>query len=191
MNNRLLFIDTETGGLDPQKHTLLTIGVVVWDEEFGELYADEYAVCSDKYVITKSTLRINHFNEEQHKEKAIAPKEIIHKFYEIKSSFFQEYTAIPLAGHNTNFDIQFLKHLFTSCGRSYEKLFSHRVVDTYSIIKYLADCHCIPYKVNSSAKAFEYFNITVDGRHTAIGDARATMQLYSKTIQLVNRDTRL
>lgn len=51
MNNRLLFIDTETGGLDPHKHSLLTIGVVVWDEKLGELYSDEYAVFSDTYTI--------------------------------------------------------------------------------------------------------------------------------------------
>lgn len=185
MNNRLLFIDTETGGLDPQKHSLLTIGVVVWDEKLGELYSDEYAVYSDTYTITKSALRINHFNEELHREKAISSKEIVRKFHEIKLNYFQEYNVIPLAGHNTTFDIQFLKQLFISCGRSFEKLFSHRVVDTYSIIKYLSDCHIIPHAVNSSAKAFEYFNITVDGRHTALGDARATMQLYYKVIQLL------
>ena len=63
-----------------------------------------------------------------------------------------------------------------------EKLFSHRSVDTYSIIKYLSDCEILPDEINSSAKAFKYFSITVNGRHTALGDARATMQLYSKMI---------
>lgn len=188
MNNRLLFIDTETGGLDPQKHTLLTIGVVVWDEKLGEIHSDEFAVYSDTYTITKSALRINHFNEEQHREKAISPKEIVRKFHEIKSNYFQEHNVIPLAGHNTFFDVQFLKQLFISCGRSFEKLFSHRVVDTYSMIKYLSDCHIIPHTVNSSAKAFEYFNITVAGRHTALGDARATMQLYYKGILLLKNN---
>lgn len=185
MNNRLLFVDTETGGLDPQKHSLLTIGVVVWDKNQGELFSDEYAVNSDEFVITKSALRINHFNEEKHRESAISPKEIVYKFHEIKTNYFQDVNMISLAGHNTAFDIQFLKHLFASCGRSFEKLFSHRVVDTYSIIKYLADCGCIPDYICSSAKAFEYFGITVDGRHTAIGDARATMQLYSKAIHFL------
>ena len=185
MNNRLLFIDTETGGLDPQKHSLLTIGIVVWDKIQGELFSDEYAINWEQYIVTKTALRINHFDENEHRKNAIPPKEIVSKLYELKTTYFQDYSAIPLAGHNTTFDIQFLKHLFVVCNRSFEKLFSHRIVDTYSIIKFLVDCHCIPSKVNSSAKAFEYFNITVDGRHTAIGDARATMQLYSKAIQLV------
>jgi len=186
MNNRLLFIDTETGGLDPQKHSLLTIGIVVWDKKLGELFSDEYAVYSDKYIVTKSALRINHFNEEDHRRKAIAPKEIVCKFHEIKENYFQEFSTIPLAGHNTTFDIQFLKQLFVACGRSFEKLFSHRIVDTYSVIKFLVDCGYIPNTINSSAKAFEYFRISVNGRHTAIGDARATMQLYSETIRLLN-----
>ena len=32
MPDRLLFIDTETGGLDPQKHSLLSLALVVWEK---------------------------------------------------------------------------------------------------------------------------------------------------------------
>lgn len=39
---RLLFIDTETGGLDPEKHSLLSVGFVVWDSVLGECYSAEY-----------------------------------------------------------------------------------------------------------------------------------------------------
>ena len=39
---RLLFIDTETGGLNPEKHSLLSVGFVVWDSVLGECYSAEY-----------------------------------------------------------------------------------------------------------------------------------------------------
>ena len=46
---RLLFIDTETGGLDPEKHSLLSVGFVVWDSVLDECYSAEY------YQKTKTT----------------------------------------------------------------------------------------------------------------------------------------
>ena len=188
MSNRLLFVDTETGGLDPQKHSLLSIGVVVWDETVGEVFSDEYYVHHEIYNVTKSAAHINHFDENLQRTCAIEPNCVVEKILEIKAQYFKEYSSIPLAGHNIVFDVQFIKQLFLSCGRSYEKLFSHRLIDTYSIIKYLSDCQLIPNTVNSSASAFKYFDIPVVGRHTALGDAKATMQLYSKLISLIKSD---
>lgn len=189
MSNRLLFIDTETGGLDPQKHSLLSIGVVVWDASEGELFSDEYYIRSEKYSVTKTAARLNHFNEYIQRELALDPDCVVEKLIAIKEQYFREYPSIPLAGHNVSFDIQFIKMMFSSCGRSFEKLFSHRSVDTYSIIKYLSDCKLLPAEINSSAKAFKYFNISVNGRHTALGDARATMQMYYKMILELKEET--
>ena len=185
MTDRLLFIDTETGGLDPLKHSLLSIGVVVWDKKSGELFSDEYYIYSDNYVVTKSATRINHFNLTEHNLHAVAPTIVVQKLFKIRDKYFDKDGLLPLAGHNVTFDIQFIKQLFFQCGRSYEKLFSHRAVDTYTVIKFLTDCQLIPNSISSSASAFKYFNITVEGRHTALGDARATMQLYSKALLLI------
>ncbi len=189
MSNRLLFIDTETGGLDPNKHSLLSIGVVVWDALEGELFSDEYYIRSEKYSVTKKAAQLNHFDEVSQHDSALDPECIVDKLIAIKEQFFGEYPSIPLAGHNVAFDIQFIKSMFSSCGRSFEKLFSHRSVDTYSIIKYLSDCGFLPDEINSSAKAFKYFNIHVKGRHTALGDARATMQLYANLISKLKEET--
>ena len=186
MKNRLMFIDTETGGINPQKHSLLSIGIVIWDSLIGEIFSAEYFLKHERYVVTKTALNINHFLEERHNDEAIEPLEAVKKICSLKEKFFEEYPSIPLAGHNTQFDSQFLKRLFESCGRSYEKTFSHRLVDTYSILKFMSDSKIIQEDVQSSAKAFKYFNINVDGRHTAIGDARATMELYEKLIKLVS-----
>ena len=188
MCNRLMFVDTETGGLDPQKHSLLSLGIVIWDSAIGELYSTEYYINSDNYNVTKTAARINHFNEKDQLEKSLNPIDVVEKIISLKETYFSDYSSIPLAGHNISFDVQFIKKMFISCGRSYEKVFSHRLVDTYSIIKYLTDCHLIPSGINSSASAFKYFNISVNGRHTALGDAKATMQLYSKLISVLKNE---
>lgn len=183
MNDRLLFLDTETGGVNPEKHSLLSIGIVVWEKGKGEIFSKEMCIKDTEYHVTKSAIRINHFNKDEHEKKAVSPEIAIELFYEIKANYFAEYSFIPLAGHNISFDVQFLNHFFSKNGRSFEKLFLHRFVDTYSIIKFLVDCNKIPTSINSSASAFKFYGIKVDGRHTALGDARATMQLYEKMLQ--------
>lgn len=185
MSDRMLFIDTETGGVNPAKHSLLSVGAVVWEKGIGELASYEFYLESNNYVVTRSASRINHFDQSEHNGKAVSAKEVIKEFYRIKKEYFNDYTSIPLAGHNTQFDVAFIKVFFEKAGRSYEKLFLHRVVDTYSIIKFLTDANLLPSSVNSSASAFKYFNISVNGRHTALGDAYATMQLYEKLIELL------
>ena len=119
MSNRLLFLDTETGGLDPQKHSLLSIGMVVWDEFAGEIFSNEIYIHSDNYNVTKSAARINHFDESIHRSIAIPPHSAVDQFFEVKERYFKDNASLPLAGHNIIFDIQFIKQLFLGCGRSY------------------------------------------------------------------------
>ncbi len=185
MNKRLLFVDTETGGVDAEKHSLLSIGLVVWDSHEGVLFEKEIKIKHKEYCVTKSAQNINHFSRIEHEKDAISSKKAIAIFYDIKERFFEDYNSIPLAGHNISFDIQFIRHLFLNNNRSFEKLFSHRSVDTYSIIKFLVDCGLLPESINSSASAFKHFYITVQGRHTSLGDARATAELYKEMIGLL------
>lgn len=184
MKDRLLFIDTETGGINPDKHSLLSIGMVIWDPQKGNLYEREVYLKNKEYSITKSAIRINHINIAEHQNEAVSAKEAVEIFRDVKNSFFSDYSAIPLAGHNITFDIQFLRKLFADCNRSFEKAFLHRSVDTYSIMRFLVDCGRLPDTVKSSASAFNYFGIVVQGRHTALGDAIATMELYEKMLQI-------
>lgn len=183
---RLLFIDTETGGLDPEKHSLLSVGFVVWDSVLGECHSAEYHLKSENRHITKTAQKINKLTDSDFDD-AIDPIALIKKFEEIKNIYFPDYAAIPLAGHNTQFDVQFIKKMFKDNHRSFDNIFSHRIVDTYSILKYLQDSSIIKDTINSSAQAFKYFGITVYGRHTALGDALATMSLYEKMLQLLHK----
>lgn len=181
---RLLFIDTETGGLDPEKYSLLSVGFVVWDSALGECYSAEYHLKDKNRRVTKTAQRINKLTDSDFID-AISPLTLIGKFLEIKDAYFSDYAAIPLAGHNTQFDVQFIKKMFKDNHRSYDNVFLHRIVDTYSILKFLQDGGAITDTVNSSAQAFKYFEIVVEGRHTALGDAKATMKLYEKMLQLL------
>lgn len=182
MNSLLLFIDTETGGIDPSKHSLLSIGLVLWDATIDTIIlSKEFFIKNDHYSVTKTAQKLNHFTKQHQDNYGVDEKVVIQFFSQINEKYFNK-KGISLAGHNPQFDIQFIKKMYKENNRSYEKTFSHRVIDTYSILHYLYDQGKLTLDNNSSASAFSHFRIHVDGRHTALGDAKATLELYKKLL---------
>ena len=41
-DKRYVFIDTETGGIIPGKHSLLSIGIVIWEKDYGIIDKKEF-----------------------------------------------------------------------------------------------------------------------------------------------------
>jgi DNA polymerase-3 subunit epsilon len=181
MSDRLLFIDTETGGLDPDKHSLLSLAMVVW-ENMEILDSQEILVNDGVLVATKEALSINKINLEEHKQLAVTSTEAMEKLLAFLHQHFPGQDKITLAGHNVHFDVSFLKVFFTRNNMNFSDLFSHRVIDTSSILHYLYLAGRLKQKATSSDKAFELFNIRVEGRHTALGDAVATAKLFNKLL---------
>lgn len=187
VDDRLVFIDTETGGTDPFKHSLLSIGVVVWDKTNGIIAQKEFFVKSTKYHVTKEAQRINKFDLELHNAVAKDPKEVINGLIAFLKDFFPENMGFPVVGHNIQFDINFLKEFFKTNGRSFNKYFAHRSIDTYSIYKAMSMAGLIDKNLNSSADAFAYFNIKVQQRHSALYDCIATVELFEKLLSLLEK----
>lgn len=185
IGERLLFIDTETGGIDPNKHSLLSIGLVVWESSKKIIDSTEILIKHNEYVVTSTARCINKFDELAHERCAVEPKESISMMLNFCSSYFDKDLLIPLAGHNTQFDVSFLKVFLKTKNRSYNELFSHRIIDTYTLIRSLYYAGKIEKDISSSAQAFSYFGIAVEGRHTAQGDALATAELYNKLLELL------
>ena len=183
--NRFVFIDTETGGTDPKKHSLLSIGVVVWDKDIGIISQKEFFVKSKQYVVTREAQGINKFDIETHDKFAQDPKTVINELIAFLHNYFPENTAFPVVGHNVQFDINFLKVFFKQNGRSFNNYFAHRSIDTYSIFKAMSIAGLIDKNLNSSTDAFSYFNIKVQKRHSALYDSIATVELFEKLLSLL------
>ena len=184
-NNRLLFIDTETGGTDPKKHSLLSIGLAVWDVNDGIIESKELFVKNDEYVITNTAQKINKFDKELHEQNSQSRVSVIRETKKMISKHFPKSSLVTLAGHNVQFDIGFLKELYSLEGVSFSKSFSHRAIDTYSILRYLFYTGKITDDISSSAKAFSYFKIKVSNRHSALGDVLATVELFEKLMKVI------
>lgn len=180
-----IFIDTETGGIDPNKHSLLSIGLCAWNIKDGIIGEKEIFVKNDNYIVTKHARAMNKFNEESHSKVALDQKTAIQELIKFCREYVPEQYAIPIIGHNIQFDVSFLKVLFNQNHRSFNQYFSHRYIDTYSVFKTLVIAGIIEDKLDSSSDAFSYFGIKVHGRHSAIGDCVATVELYEKIIKLI------
>jgi len=183
--DRLLFIDTETGGVILEKHSLLSIGLVAWDITGGIVDTKEIFVEHDNYLVTKGAQNVNKFDLEAHKLKAVNPSQVIREIDEFCSKNFPADHKIIVAGHNIIFDISFLKFFLSQHGRSFENMFSHRSIDTASILQFLQISGKIDLDLTSSTEGFRYFKIKVDNRHGALSDSIATAELFKKMTEVV------
>lgn len=184
--DRLLFLDTETGGLDSRTHSLLSLGLVVWDKNDGIIYKREVCQKLKRYSVTQEALDVNHFDISLYSPSDILTASQIHElFLSIADEYFPTMKRLPLAGHNIQFDSAFLKEMYFKNKLPYDKTFATRMVDTFSLLQFLIHLDLIPAEINYSTVAFDYFNIKVKGRHTALGDSVATAELYTQLLNLI------
>jgi DNA polymerase-3 subunit epsilon len=178
--NKILFVDTETGGLDPKEHSLLSIGLVAW-QDYKIIDQEEIFVLDQVIKFTPQSQKIHKIDFNEFIDKAVEHSIVVEKVSNFCHKNFSCNSPITLGGHNVNFDIGFLKKLL---GLEYSKLFSHRSIDTSAILKFLYISGKISEDCSGSDKAFSYFNIKVQNRHSALEDAKATALLFNNLINL-------
>ena len=182
---RLFVIDTETGGVDPAKFSLLTFAGAVWD---GERILDtiEFSVREPRVRTEPEAMLINRIDLKEHKKHAITPRIAIQLLSNFLDRHFSN-TLVPIAGHNVSFDVSFLKRLYRIAGEEYPSRFSRRHIDTASILAFLDLCGLISLAKPSLDNALRVFNITYEtqSRHTALGDVLVTCELLNRMKGLV------
>lgn len=187
MTQAHLFIDTESGGLDPRKHSLLSVGLVV-GEGPKIVNSLEVLIRHEPYVVSAGGMKVNRIDLVQHDAAALDPEMalgVMNVFLE--QHFPHRCKPITLAGHNVAFDVAFLGAFLQSLGHSLEPRFSHRSLDTHSLAVALRDAGKLPLENLGSSALFAHFGLEVpeDRRHTALGDALATFELYWKLVELM------
>jgi DNA polymerase-3 subunit epsilon len=181
----LVILDTETGGLDPEKVSILSVGVVVVDENLVELGQKEIFVKEDDIVAEEQALKVNKIDLNWLKVTGKNPFNAVLELEFFLSGFFDcaKESSIPLAGHNIGFDIGFMKRLYRLAGKNFEQTFSHRTMDTASVLRFLKLAGVTQTEASSN-QAFAHYKIVVaeEKRHTALGDALATAELLRKLV---------
>ena len=181
--NQVVVIDTETGGLNPYEHSILSIGLTSWDQS----HKREIFVLEDTLCTHPRSMEINRIDIEWIKTHGVSPEVACDQ---IEAFISQLKVPRPLlfAGHNLSFDLAFLRRLYRHANRSLPSDFSHRSIDTHSLLWSLVAVGTCPPEVCTSDGAFNYFNVSPPEhlRHTAMGDALATRDLLEKILHLAN-----
>lgn len=128
----MIVVDIETSGVDPRKHSILSIGAIDFKQPENQFYEECYIF--EGAEISPEALAINGFTENEIKD----PKK--KSLEEIIKLFIEWITPIEnkiLAGHNTFFDLEFLRHSFLRYNIDWK--LGHRIIDLHSI----CFAHCL------------------------------------------------
>ncbi len=179
-----IVLDTETGGLDPLTQSLLSVGLVDWTGE----RALEFLVKEPEIVTVPESMKVNHIDLEKLKAEGLTPVqacERLEQYVEDCSRAAGE--QVMLVGHNVAFDIAFLRRIHKIANYPFSQVFSHRTVDTHTLLWALVQRGKLPPEVMSSDAAFAHFGLMPPEalRHTALGDAWATRDLLLKLLEMV------
>lgn len=185
---KVLVIDTETGGLDPEKHSILTAAGVVLDFTTGNIKELFHIMINEGSINANfGALKVNNINLNDIIAHGLSPQNAVSEIEQKLANEFGDRSMITLAGHNVGFDIAFFKRLYKLAeNNNFENRFMHRNIDTASIIQFLQ----LSGKADPKEKAnldflLKFANIELEKnvRHTALGDAIVTAQALRNLTQ--------
>jgi DNA polymerase-3 subunit epsilon len=182
----VVILDTETGGLDPLTHSLMTIGLVTGDDK----YRLELTVAEPEIVSDPRALAVNRLDPAVVARDGLTPAVACDRIDEYLLQVHPQGRPM-VCGHNVAFDLAFMRRLYTMAGRSVPACFSHRTLDTHTLMWALIAVGKLPASVKGSDAAFAHFDIAPPDelRHTALGDAVATRSLLARLLALVGPES--
>jgi DNA polymerase III epsilon subunit-like protein len=185
-NKKYLVIDTETGGLNPEKNSILSVAGVLWEpgktvEPIFDFYVKEHFINVEEAALKVNKIDMNKVHRAD--EPYIVVKKIQNSLNERLGS---DRKAIQLVGHNVAFDIAFMKRLYKFAGLedNFNKDFRSRAMDTCSILEFLMLSGKVDGFRASGDTLFKAGGVLVEekDRHTALGDAMATANAMESLI---------
>jgi DNA polymerase III epsilon subunit-like protein len=202
-----IVVDCETGGLDPVKHSLFTAAFV----HVPSFDTFSLTVREPILIATPEALKINGLDLGAIATVGQPPNACLvelHKWLQ-KVAKLREGMAdkdavrVTPVGHNVGFDRSFLRRLYAmGCPREkpitdqlalFEGIWSYRILDTCSTARFLKEAGVLPGLKRAGLDALiKYFHIKMEhARHSALGDALATAEVYCKLVEAVGGSVHL
>ena len=173
-----LAFDTETTGLEPARHNILTAHFILLDETLNEIDSLALSIKHNEYVVSAKALEINKINLVEHNKVSISLFETRKKLEE----FIAPYQDLVCIGHNVQFDLDFILSNRILSGELYKKHFnSTKTIDTLLILRKIRKDKGLPSEQSLSlSKITEFLNIKLadnENFHTAKYDILITIEL--------------
>lgn len=180
INPKSIWIDTETSGLSPVKHGIISLSVIVeeGDKVLGRVKIEMNPMLIGK-AITSEALEINGYTIEQI-ERFQHPRDGLQELLGFLKEF-KGYEKFSLFGYNVAFDMRMLIQLFDDLKMGYfGRLFNYHTVCVFELVKLL---HArgiinIPGKHKKLVNLCKLFDIQLENAHDSDDDIEATRELY-------------
>lgn len=162
---RYVICDIEATGLDEDRDIIEIALITFEDEKITEVFE---TLINPLKPIPEF---ISNLTSITNRELAHAPK-----FYDVADAIRMRLEGAVFVSHNTEFDLGLLR-------KKYQEMGQELRVKNFCTLKVAQ--HEIPGLANYNLDALcSFFNIKIADRHRAIGDARATLELFKELLQL-------
>jgi oligoribonuclease (3'-5' exoribonuclease) len=169
----LAFLDCEFGGLDPERHDITEIGVVVTDYRLAELASGEWKVLARPERITAEAAAIFGYDAEQWKREGVGIRQALR---ELAALLPAGHTVIP-AGQNVRMDVMFLERAYKACALPCP--FDYHVIDLATLFYAWSLIAGEPVPALSLRQAASHAGLSRSGTaHHALEDARLTLDTF-------------
>jgi DNA polymerase-3 subunit epsilon len=164
---KLIFLDTETTGLDPAEQEIIEICLMAEDGEV--LFHSKIKPLHIETAHPKA-LEVNGYSDEAW---ADAPT-----FAEVAEEIYKHLKWCIMAGHNVSFDASFIKAEMKRANPELLKGLGYHLVDTVTLAyEQLADCGLDRLSLGNVCK---FIGVELVDAHTAKADTEACRQVYHK-----------
>lgn len=190
--NKIIFIDTETGGVNPEKAALIQLsGIIRIDKKDVEKF-NFYIKPFENSEVTEKALEVQGRTLEELKtDKYVEEKEVYKQFIKLLDKYVDKYDRTDkfvVAGYNVRFDVDILKAFFQRHGNNF--LFSYldsSMLDPLYSIRLLQIAEVLPVLENNKLETWcKYFGIELKA-HDSLEDIEATKKLIGKLISLIRK----
>ena len=179
-SNKVLFIDTETTGLDPKKNDIIVLSYMIED---GGMVVDEGELKIRPYNpsnIEQGALDVNGITREEleYFDEPIYAKNKFVKAIKNHVDINDKDSKLMFCGFNVMFDVDFLKEFFWKCNdKNFFNYFKPRtLIDPMYMLRYLNYIGKTNLKSCALDEVCKYFNIEHKA-HDATSDINATRTL--------------
>lgn len=190
--NKIIFIDTETGGVNAEKSALIQLsGIIEVDGTEKEKF-NFYIKPFENSEVNEKALEVQgRILEELGTEKYIDESIIYKKFLEILDKYIDKYDKndkFIVAGYNVKFDIDILKALFERNNNKFLfSYFNSSMLDPLYSVRLLQVAGMLPVLENNKLETWcKYFNIELKA-HDSLQDITATKKLIEKLVELIKK----
>jgi len=187
---RYLAADSETGGLDQNTHSILTLYLAVLDEKFNVVSELDLKIKPDDgapYIVTGEALAINRIDLAKHDKEASTVTDAATKiYYFLKKESSEGTDKLMFLGHNVSFDEGFI--LSQLIKKKVWNLFvSYHKVDTVPVAQFLKLQGKIPKQTPLNLEKLAValgIRVNRENLHTARGDTLLCVEVLKAMLSL-------